>query len=579
MLSSKNIPGPIVLPEFIILIVCIVEKYIHVIVIHSFRKSSFWSPVRKKSNKGRFSIGWMFSVLLLNTLVISAQNDTMIRFSNVAHAMGLSDQILGVAVHGAAWGDINGDHYPDLFLGVFANHSIQTNLILLNENGKGFRKMDNPDVEIRSRNSGASFADFDGDGDDDLVVVHVNDVEGVRHAPEMAKSNFLYRNDGKGNFTDVTAASNLGFIGEWTGRNPFVLDYDGDGMLDLLMQDDAVWPLSIGHSRLMKNTGDLVFEDVTLEAGLGTDLNGLGGAVADINGDSWPDFFFAQSCTMYINGKDGTFKKADQEFVPPPYNGSKRDGNLEWTCGADLGDLDNDGDLDLVMGEHFRELPHRISIYLNDGNDDEGFPEFRNVTEAAGILTTKNRQPYVEIQDFDNDGRPDILVGNPEIFIYRNTGVVDGVPQLESVSIPEDASAGFLGYWVSAPSADFDLDGRMDVFFGSYDSLVLSPMLRNVSRENNYLKVKISLPGGGNRKGIGATVRVYKKGMSGQAGGLLGMQYITVSRGYSSGGIPEALFGIPGEDSVDVIVQMPCDGPVYKVRAGKNSDCILPPKR
>ncbi|MCK4751058.1 MAG: VCBS repeat-containing protein, partial [Bacteroidales bacterium] len=90
----------------------------------------------------------------------------MIRFSNVAHAMGLSDQILGVAVHGAAWGDINGDHYPDLFLGVFANHSIQPNLILLNENGKGFRKMDNPDVEIRSRNSGASFADFDGDGDD-----------------------------------------------------------------------------------------------------------------------------------------------------------------------------------------------------------------------------------------------------------------------------------------------------------------------------------------------------------------------------------------------------------------------------
>ncbi len=502
--------------------------------------------------------------------------DAPIRFSNVAPAMGLAKHILGVAIHGAAWGDINGDQYPDLFLGVFANHSLQSNLILLNKKGKGFRKQDNPDVEIRSRNSGASFADFDGDGDDDLVVVHVNDLEGIRHAPEMAQSNFLYRNDGKGNFTDVTAASNLGFTGEWTGRNPFVLDYDGDGMLDLLMQDDAVWPQSLGRSRLMRNTGDLVFEDVTLDAGLGTHLNGLGGVVADINDDSWPDFFFAQSCTMFINGKDGTFRKVDQEFIPPPYNGSTADGNYEWTCGADMGDLDNDGDLDLVMGDHFRQLPHRISVFLHEGKNLEGFPVFRNVSEESGVITASARQPYVEIQDYDNDGRPDILVGNPDIFIYRNTGLRDGVPQLELVSIPEDASAGSLGYWVSAPSADFNLDGKMDIYFGSYDSLTLSPMLLNISPDNNYLKVRISLPRGGNRKGIGAIVKIYKKGMSGQMDGFLGMQYITVSRAYSSGGIPEALFGIPGKDSVDVVVQMPCDGPVYKTVAGKNSNCILP---
>ena len=532
--------------------------------------------VIKTLNTGRLKSGWLFSILLLNILVLYGQQDAAIRFANVAPEMGLSDLTLGVAIHGAAWGDINGDLYPDLFLGVFANHSTLPNLILLNEEGKRFRKLDNPDVEIRSRNSGASFADFDGDGDDDLVTVHVNDLEGVRHAPEMAKSNFLYRNDGEGHFTDVTASSNLGFTGEWTGRNPFVLDYDGDGMLDLLMQDDAVWPQSIGRSRLMKNKGDLVFEDVTLSAGLGKHLNGLGGAVADINGDSWPDFFFAQSCTMFINARDGTFKKSVQEFISPPYNGSARDGNHEWTCGADLGDLDNDGDLDLVMGEHFRDLPHHIFVYLNDGNNAEGFPQFREVTQAAGIITSSKRQPYVEIQDYDNDGRPDILVGNPEIFIYRNAELAEGVPRFEPVPIPENASAGFLGYWVSAPSADFDLDGKMDVFYGSYDSLVVSPMLRNISPDNNWVKVRIALPDGGNRKGIGATVSIYRKGMSGQAAGFLGKQYITVSRGYSSGGMPEAHFGMAGEDSVAVVVQMPCDGPVYTVNAAKNSVCVLP---
>ena len=109
-------------------------------------------------------LGCLSAILLLNALVLSAQQVPPIRFLNVAPTMGLSDQILGVAIHGAAWGDINSDDYPDLFLGVFANHSIQPNLILLNEKGKGFRKTDNPHVEIRSRNSGASFADFDGDG-------------------------------------------------------------------------------------------------------------------------------------------------------------------------------------------------------------------------------------------------------------------------------------------------------------------------------------------------------------------------------------------------------------------------------
>jgi hypothetical protein len=101
-------------------------------------------------------------------------------------------------------------------------------------------------------------------------------------------------------------------------------------------------------------------------------------------------------------------------------------------------------------------------------------------------------------------------------------------------------------------------------------------MLQNISPVNNYLNVRISLLEGGNRKGIGATVRIYKKGMSGAAAGFLGMQYITVSRGYSSGGIPEAHFGIPGIDSVDVIVQMPCDGPVFKAVAGKNTICTVP---
>lgn len=522
------------------------------------------------------------SFFLLSLIITSVSGQTQksgtdeLLYKNVAPNIGFEKNILGMVIHGAAWGDINGDNYPDLFLGVFANHCDFPNLILLNHKGKRFTIKKNPAVEVESRNSGASFADFDGDGDDDLVTVHINDVAGFKEKPKYAQSNFLYRNDGKGNFTDVTANSNLSVPGPWFGRNPFVIDYDGDGMLDLLMQDDDVWQRSIGKSKLMKNKGNMVFEDVTIMAGLGTHLNGLGGAVADINGDSWPDFFFAQTCVMFINKKDGTFGKVDYDFIPAEYTKTFQEGNSEWTCGADLGDLDNDGDLDLVMGVHFKDLPQKISVYLNEGNDADGFPKYKNITNDLDLITTEKRQPYVEIQDYDGDGFPDILVGNPEVFMYRNLGIKDGPPQFEHIKVPDGISAGWLGYWVACPSVDFDMDGKLDLFYGSYDSLVTCPLVRNISPERNWLKVRISLPEGGNRKGIGAMVSIYKKGMSGKADGFLGMQYITVSRGYSSGCIPEANFGIPGEDSVDVVVQMPCDGEVYRFEAKKNTICLMP---
>src|SRR5690606_36742263 len=107
-----------------------------------------------------------------------------------------------------------------------------------------------------------------------------------------------------------------------SARNTFVLDYDGDGLIDLLMQDDDVWGWSIGRSKLMRNKGNMQFEDVTKEAGLPEHFYGLGGFVGDINGDTWPDIFFPHSNEMYINNGDGTFRKLETNFVNKEFNGS-----------------------------------------------------------------------------------------------------------------------------------------------------------------------------------------------------------------------------------------------------------------
>ena len=123
---------------------------------------------------------------------------------------------------------------------------------------------------------------------------------------EHAKpNNFLFNNDDKGNFTDVTKEAGLNFGWPFLGRSTFVFDYDGDGLLDLFMQEDWVRAdVSGGNSRLMKNTGNLKFIDVTAETGFShgcrLGIHGLGGFVGDINEDKWPDVFFAHTCRMFI---------------------------------------------------------------------------------------------------------------------------------------------------------------------------------------------------------------------------------------------------------------------------------------
>ena len=100
--------------------------------------------------------------------------------------------------------------------------------------------------------------------------------------------------------------------------------------------------------------------------------------------------------------------------------------NPDWTCGADLGDLDNDGDMDMVIGDHIRiedSLNHRLYVLLNDGNQANGDPKFRDITFEAGVVKLAGRAPHVQIQDIDNDGWVDIMVSNAHNLVFQNKGI------------------------------------------------------------------------------------------------------------------------------------------------------------
>jgi hypothetical protein len=518
---------------------------------------------------GFLAIGGLFILL---TPKVSGQ----IKFKDVTKKAGLIEPLKGMMGHGVAWGDVNKDGYPDLFFGTFAHredsvynkrgHSggPEPDKLFINHGGRYFTEIKDTPVRQWGMNSGAAFADFDNDGDLDLVNGHLQLISPSQF--DKIPVHIFENVDGKGTFRDVTEDHVLAiFI---ACRNTFVFDFDGDGLLDILLQDDAVSRGSGGQRKdedigsvLLKNLGDLKFKKVNEAAGISGGLYGLGGFTGDINNDGWPDFFFGHSSRMFINNGDGTFHEKNYDFIEQEKTLSYP--NNDWSCGADIGDLDGDGDFDLVIGNHFAQ-GGKIWIFRNEGNDGKGDPVFTDITEEAGIDSI-GKQPHVEIQDFNNDGLMDILIVDQDGLIYVNNGVKNGIPRFSG---PEGVSRAGGIYLVSCPAVDYDRDGRLDLLGAQWYAWAPSPLLRNVTRgASHYINVAMDFGTHPNRNGIGARVSIYEPGRSGDPDALLGVKIISVSFGYSSGQEAMVHFGIPDHKEVDILVSMPCGGAQLKASA------------
>ena len=408
----------------------------------------------------------------------------------------------------------------------------------------GFR-VDESFPAMRGRTSGATFADLDGDGDLDLVIArNVNDRTQVGRTPSV-----VLRNDG-GRFTDVVELDD-----HRGARSIGVLDYDGDGRLDLFLVEDR---FTGGSSALYRNAGDLEFRDVTAAAGLPRDVAGLGVAATDLDGDARPDLFVGGANRMFVNGDGGQFREVGADVFRWRTYGEEDD-----VAGVAAGDVNGDGRTDLVLGQHYnstldegRRVP--VRLYLNEGGEP-GRPRFRDVTEAAGLVGLPTKAPHVELVDFDADGRLDLLTtasadGGARPAVFRNAGAEGDVPRFEA---PD--GLGSDTYWVTAATGDFDRDGRLDVFLVDWEPARPSLLLAGDGDAGHWLAVQAGPAGS---RGIGARVDVYRASGLGDPTARLGWRDIATGVGFGGGAVPEARFGLGGTDRVDVRVTPPGAAPV-----------------
>jgi enediyne biosynthesis protein E4 len=500
-------------------------------------------------------------------------------FRDVGDETGIFPHLAGIRGHAAAWGDVDGSGWPSLFVGTFHNSGSKASVLLRNDKGK-FRLDGEEHLRTSGIASGALFVDLTNSGRLDLYVSNnAHGKEGVSVVPSK-----LFRNDG-GKFTDVSRDSGAcppGFL----GRGVSALDFDGDGLVDLLMCESYYGTQARAGVALYRNKGDYRFEDAARAVGLPIGKAVTSAAVADVNGDGWPDIFlvFADGNNrLYLNDGRGKFREAPG--TAEVFRWKEANAN-DPPIGVCLADVNGDGLPDVVIGNHFKTpwlKPAPVRLYLNGGVRD-GKPTFKEVTETAGLRPLAMKAPHLEIQDFDNDGRPDIFVsivkfkdGKPCPVIFKNLGVKDGIPRfredawaVNDFPTAEDRAMKRSGpffekmlrdrkimYFAAAPSADYDRDGRLDLLLANWWIEGRTLLLRNETPGGNWIDVRVEGSRGVNRMGLGTRVKVFPAGKLGEANALLGCREISAGYGYCSGQEAIAHFGLGREEKVDLEVILP----------------------
>ncbi|MDA2929287.1 CRTAC1 family protein [Acidobacteria bacterium AH-259-O06] len=442
------------------------------------------------------------------------RNQGGLRFEDVTDKAGVAGAGYSMGVAAA---DYNNDGWVDLYV-----TGVNRNVLYRNRGDGTFEDVTEKagvTAELKDYGKawsvGAGWFDYDNDGDLDLLVVNYcvwssekDPYCGARkpgyrtycHPKHYGPlPNILYRNEGDGRFTDVSAESG---IGEHLGKGMGVAfaDFDGDGLLDAFICNDA------HRNFLFRNDGDGRFEEVGLQAGVayideGTVVSGMGADFQDYDGDGRPDIFMTalsnETFPLFRNLGNGMFR--DERY--PSGLGTQSLAWSGWSTG--MVDFDNDGWLDLfVAGGHVQtneELyssrdsrqPNRLFRNRGDGS-------FEDISEQCGAdFQQTGLHRGAAFGDLDNDGRVDAVVTrlNEKVEILHNVTASSGhwlILDLEGVGANRDGLGAVVKLTLESGQSLF----RQATTTVGYASSSDKRIHFGVGKESKVRSLEITWPGG-----------------------------------------------------------------------------------
>jgi enediyne biosynthesis protein E4 len=495
--------------------------------------------------------------------------------------------------------DVDGDGDPDAFAGVFndphtapeAQFTDASEIMLNDGTGHFTFAPASPALQASLPLSGASWLDFDHDGNLDLFVAlwYVNaDIygDGTWLNWVFGANDLLLEGNGDGTFTDVTASAGLerNELTSWTNGNlndvlaggharpsmgATACDLDGDGWPEILsMAYGRTW------NEQWSNRGDGTFVEVGRESGY----------AGDDEIDFTDDWYY--QCWALVNGeidapttKDFPFSTAQCASLAGNWSPgwSDQPANLNGnTFATACADVDNDGDLDLLNGEITHEWAGRSSdlsgLLLNDGTGSFERPDLASMGLAR--TPVPNPDAYdswdfgdqkAHLADLDNDGWKDVIIPSGAayfgnfLYIWKQTAPLQFDEVESDIGVDVPTAHGFA-------LADFDRDGDLDFVASSLSELVEGTDIEhrvyyfeNTTPAGNHF-VRIDLESDGtNSFGVGARVEV-------EADGLTQVQEVVAGFGQHGQQHERTLtFGLAGAKKIESIVVRWPDGTVDTV--------------
>ena len=341
---------------------------------------------------------------------------------------------------GVAVGDINNDKLPDIYM---VGNTFGGRMYVNDGNFKFHQITKTSNTAVDGFTHGVTMADVNQDGFLDIYLSR------SMASIDTQRANVLLINNGDETFTNKAKEYGVDDMGFSMHANFF--DYDNDGDPDLYVLNHSInYELAMGViikeqrikklrnlrkedytatvSKLYRNNGDGTFTDVTAQAGMKDVFFGLSATVSDVNNDGWLDLYcssdFADKDHLYINNKNGTFTdKIHDAFGHISLN----------SMGSDIGDINNDGALDIITLDMMAEDSYRnkqlrgnspydifheqmkqgyhCQVMRNCLQLNNGDGKFSEIGQLAGVSHTDwSWAPLMA--DFDNDGKKDLFITN-----------------------------------------------------------------------------------------------------------------------------------------------------------------------